>query len=287
MGNSLSQCLAEIVTSCTIHETLKRIEENKISFVVKFVDDLGSAMDSNMVKDLRIDREDEDEGQSVSYSNCKLIRRKDNTIGFVWWQKPYSSKQILNFHSNHPLIMKRNVVCEYIKNALTITTDDYIFKAVAGLNSVLKRSSYPENFFKNYVLETLKNLQQLQVSSILGCTNKEFNFENELLSRWIKTIPEENVKIMKCKVNKYNNKGQRSSQLKWFITIPFNNKLFDRANKIVKKYKLNVKLAPKSIMNNGRFVVSNVKDKRKISNMKNCLFAAKCINLLFGLKLRI
>lgn len=44
MGNSLSQCLAEIVTSFAIYEALRTISKDKISFLVKYVDDIGGAM---------------------------------------------------------------------------------------------------------------------------------------------------------------------------------------------------------------------------------------------------
>lgn len=144
MGNRLSQCLAEIVTSFTILEAKKRIEENKISFLFKYIDDLSGAMDTDTIQifenllnsainGLMVKREGEDEENSVSYLNCKINRREDNTIGLIWWQKPYSARQILNLHSNHPYHMKKNIIKEYIDNTIRITTDEHLPKAISEL----------------------------------------------------------------------------------------------------------------------------------------------------------
>ncbi len=127
---------------------------------------------NDMIPGLKIEREDEDENNSISYLNCKMNRREDNTIGFVWWHKEYSSRQILNFHSNHPLFMKRNVVNECIKNALSITTDDYLFKAVSDVKKILRRSSYPETFFLGYLNQALENLMKIEISSMTGAETK-------------------------------------------------------------------------------------------------------------------
>lgn len=105
MGNSLSQCLAEIVTSFIIYMALLQIDKNKITFLVKFLNDIGGAMDietistfesylNGIVDNLHVDREDEDEKRSVFFLNCKMFKREDNIVGFSWWHKPFSSRQI-------------------------------------------------------------------------------------------------------------------------------------------------------------------------------------------------
>lgn len=68
----MSQCLAEIVTSFAILKAIKKIEQDKISFLVKFVVDIGGAMDNDtilafeemlngIVDGLTVKRENEDE----------------------------------------------------------------------------------------------------------------------------------------------------------------------------------------------------------------------------------
>ncbi len=52
---------------------------------------------------------------------------------------------------------------------------------------------------------------------------------------------------------------------------------------MIRKYKLNLRLAPKSVRKNGNMVFSNVKDRKKISNIKNCLFDVRCENCDFQL----
>lgn len=293
MGNSLSQCLAEIVIGYVLCEAMKSVEERKITFLVKFVDDIGGAMDvdtipiienflNNIIEDLRVVRTDEDEFKSLSYLNCKLIRREDNTISFAWWHKSYASRQLLNYHSNHPHTMKQNIIKEYIKNALSITTDDYIYKSLCEIEKVLKRSSYPEAYYLHYLSKSLKNLSKLQDLSSVGCIDNNFCPENELMLRWIgKTRMNfynkrnSNVNITKYKKAK-TTKNQNLFRKMKYIAIPFNENLFRRSEGLVRKYNLGIKLAPQPIQRNKKIVFTSVKDKMKFSSMKNCLIAMKC-----------
>lgn len=66
-------------------------------------------------------------------------------------------KLILHFHSIHPLYMKKNVVREYVNNALKITADDHLVKAVFELKKTLRRSSYPESFYSEFISQFLNN----------------------------------------------------------------------------------------------------------------------------------
>lgn len=287
MGNCLSQCIAEIVTSFAIYQAFKVIDKDKISFLVKYVDDLGGAMDESIisvfeshlngiVSGLRVEREDEDNERSITYLNCKLRRRTDNTIGFSWWNKPYSSRQILNFHSNHPYHTKWNVVKEYIKNALAITTDECVSTTVSELKTILRRSSYPNNFFEKYIFESLMDLGKLNVSSESGSTDNNLDCERELLLRWGRKLP---TKIMEK--NNQNSNGAIRRKNEKFVKIPFNKSLFRSSNRIVKKYNLGIKLAPYSANKNGRFVFSNMKDRKEMSNVRNGLFSVRCMNCKF------
>lgn len=76
----------------------------------------------------------------------------------------------------------------------------------------------------------------------------KFNWEDELFVRWVGSSLN-NFKIRGPAIGKL-----KSSGCKKFVSIPFNKCLFNRSNKIVKKYNLSLKLAPKSMNKNGRFV---------------------------------
>lgn len=120
MGNYRSRCLAKIVTRFPIQEVKEKIEKDKISFLLKYVDYIGGEMDDetilvleflkSIVDGLSIKRTDGDDQQRVSYLNCKMNKRDDNSDGSSWWQKSYSSCHIMNFYSNH----SNYVVKEYI-----------------------------------------------------------------------------------------------------------------------------------------------------------------------------
>lgn len=66
-----------------------------------------------------------------------------------------------------------------------------------------------------------------------------------------------------------------------YIPVPCNNDLFHRVDKMVKKVGLNYILSPRSTLRNGRFIFSNVKDKKEITNARHGLFSVKCANCNF------
>lgn len=296
MGNRLSQLLAEIVTSVSILEAKKKIEENKISFLFKFVDDLGGAIDAdtipifedllnNAISGLSVKREDEDENKSVSYLNCKMNRREDNSIGFIWWQKSYSSRQIMNFHSNHPYYVKRNVVREYISNAIRITTDEHLSEAVCELMKTLKRSSYPENFIMPLIFQTIKSLKSSDFSSTFGSPDCSFDCEKELSVRRLGRLglfnEMEQNELKKKQVIKRKVKRLDRPEQKRYVTMPFNRLLFMNSNEMIKKFNIRSSLAPKPALQNGRVIFSKVKDRRGNSNVKFGLFAVRCKDCSF------
>lgn len=205
------------------------METSKISLLVKFVDDLGGAMDvgsilmleeimNGFIDGLSVKREDND--ISISYLNCKINRRDDNTVGFIWLLPSYSSRQIINFHSNHSNYMKKNVVKEYIiSSAIKISTDENIFKTIMNLKKTLRRSNYPDNFFHNYIHQSMDNLGYLEIASTIGSPSQLFDFKRELM-----------VKQMGIRnSNVHRNDGVKKRRLDRFISIPFNRILFQRS----------------------------------------------------------
>lgn len=297
MGNCLSQILAEIVTSFAMLNAKRQIGENEFSFLVKFVDDICGAMKveaakkfeelmNNIVEGLSVKREDEDESGSVTYLNCRIIRRTDNTIGFSWWQKPYSSQQILNFHSNHPVYMKRNVVEEYISNAIKITTDDNVFKTVMNLKKILKRSNYPQNFYLKFIQRTLISLGRLHNYDSVDHPDPIELKEELLLKQYGEGEYRKFRKI--CMTNPSNHRKRKTKKIEVkiktkrnFISTPYNENIFQKTQKIIRKHHINVKLAPKPALQNGLFFFSNVKNKKKNSNIKNSMFSVNCTNCSF------
>lgn len=292
MGNRLSQSLANIATNYTIMTNKSKFQKNEISFLVKFVDDIASAMDTKIISKfeeilnstisgLYVKREDEDENRSISYLNCEINRREDNTIGVKWIQKKYSSRQIMNFHSNQPYYMKLNVVKEYIKNAIKITTDDHLPETITRLTKALNRSSYPNNFYEKFIVESLWNTGKLQTTSEIDNPDEKLNCEMELLSTCLKEGTIDNNSQIQSLVKHNKKKGQNPTRKPKFIPMPFNNNLFKRSRKAIGKFKVDVKLAPRSIMPNRNLVYSNLKDKRKLGDIRYGLFLVKCSSCPF------
>ncbi len=129
----------------------------------------------------------------------------------------------------------------------------------------------------DYLWESLSDLLKLQESCMVGNIENGLCCESELMSRWIKDDGR-NRKRKVAGENKNKNKIKRFNEKETikFISVPFNENLFNLSKGLVKKYNLNVKLAPRPIQRNGQIVFANVKDRSTNSNVKNCLFAVKC-----------
>lgn len=183
----------------------------------------------------------------------------------------------MNFHSNHPKYMKRNVVREYITNAIKITTDENIFKSVMNIKKILRRSSYPENFYKNFIFQSLSNLAIFQPSVSVGAPDM-IDFRRELLMRQFGEG--EFNKIFNSEIENTKEKKKQKNGYR-FVAIPFNRILFQKSRKVIKKFKMNLNLAPRSALKNGHFIFSNIKDKKDLSNVKHGIFSANCMSCTF------
>lgn len=161
MGNSLSQILAEITTNYLLNEALSKFNSGEISFLYKYVDDIIGAIDETYLPEVQFAIESlhegmklkiklEDDMKEVDYLQVKVGRafESDNSIHMRWIQKEYSSKQIVNFHSFHPMSMKENIVKEYVANGLKLTTPQHRRLTLTSLRKTLRNSSYPNRFIK-------------------------------------------------------------------------------------------------------------------------------------------
>lgn len=80
----------------------------------------------------------------------------DLSIYVRWSQKDYSSKRIINYHSFHP--MRANVVKEYVKNALKLTTSGYRNLTINLLRKTLRNSDYSHAFINEYMNQAEREL---------------------------------------------------------------------------------------------------------------------------------
>lgn len=163
MGNCLSQILAEIATNAALLTAIGKFTANEISFIFKYVDDIFAGIHRDYIdkvhhememqlKNMKIVRTDEDAGREVFYLDC-IFRRmvSDKTISYRWSKKSYSSFSTLDYHSNHPVHVKKNVVREMIDKSFQVTSPMFVPKTANLLSDVLTRSNYPRSYYENLI----------------------------------------------------------------------------------------------------------------------------------------
>lgn len=87
----------------------------------------------------------------VEFLECTFRRNQNLTVTSRWLKKNYISLSIQNFHSYHPVIMKKNVMLEMIRHAFSITSPEFIESTEILLREILRRSSYPEALINAYI----------------------------------------------------------------------------------------------------------------------------------------
>lgn len=281
MGNMLSQMLAEIATNYATKRAIQKIDTQDISFLGKYVDDFGGAMKQSVIttfeeeltsvmKGLKIKRTDESSTGSITFLDTLILRNEDQVVTTRWWFKECSAMQILNYHSFHPMQMKWNVVNEYVRHAIRITSPELMHTTVKNLRLFLKRSSYPKKFTEPIIKNMLSSLGGIHVTSSCGYTDACFSFEREVqLDGQTKT---------KSK-GRYNNQS--------YVPIPLHNmETVDKIKDIVKHHLPGCYVAPSTTRTNRQRIFSKLKDKASSSGIKFAIFKLKCANCLFMKKFR-
>ncbi|HEY0221517.1 MAG TPA: hypothetical protein VGC17_01715 [Lactovum miscens] len=161
MGNRLAQVLAEIRTNYALHNALKDVGADVMSLMYKYVDDIFTSIHKDHIDtvvervskdvgmELTVTREDSN--SEVEFLDCVFRRNQDSTVSHRWFKKSYSSLSILNFHSYHPVVMKKNVILELIRNAFEVTSPEFMNDTELLLRDILHRSSYPEALTNGYI----------------------------------------------------------------------------------------------------------------------------------------
>lgn len=282
MGNQLSKMLAEITTNFLSMKAIGLVEKQDITFLYKFVDDLAGAVDPKIfemfeqvitgnVKSLKVERCDESAERSITFLDTMVIKDHENRILTRWWQKECSARQILNFHSAHPRYMKVNVVREYIRHALAVTSPILYDVTIKNLRKVLRRSSYPFGFIQDILVEVLGSIGRIHEVSTVGVYDENFDFEKELKIR-TKIMEERRRSVLKF--------GSRSDKPK-FISFPFHKPIFEKTKSIIEKHRVQCRLAPTMINTNKGRIYSKLKDKTNLADIKFGIFSLGCTECNF------
>lgn len=247
MGNRLAQVLAEIRTNHALLLVVKRFDASVISLLYKYVDDVFISIHADVqqfVMDaislavgMKITVTHEDENKEVEFLDCVFRRNDDGSISTRWFKKECSSRMVLNYHSLHPWMMKRNVVDQMIKRALALTSSKFVPAVTAMLVDVLRRSSYPVPFV-NSAIRLIKNNMH-GTPSVAAC-------------------------------------AMPSVQTSTYVSCPYVQPSFDAIKSTIANVGIPVKLAPTPVSRNKNVIFSRLKDSVPQHAKKNVLFRMSC-----------
>lgn len=235
-------------------KALARFTNGEISFIYKYVDDVIGGIDESSLIDIQDGIEKslgiklqmcrENDENEVDYLQMKIRRQTDNynLIDIRWYQKEYSSKSILNFHSFHPWRMKSDVVVEFIRNALKISSKIHWEEVTDVLRKVLQNSNYKRGY-------------------INGCISRI---------------------IMEMNSGRTIKKEQTKTDTIFLPCPYYPGAIGFIRKSIKKMGIENVSIAPKLISNNRNDIFSNMKDRRELNCLKNASFIIECSDCSFS-----
>lgn len=267
MGNELSQILADIATNRTTILVRASISAQRISFIYKYVDDFATAMDeeatimfqnrmNKAIEGLKLILTPENEKHEIVYLDMTIKRTDDNCLLHHWYQKDCAKGTILNFFSNHPLSMKKNIVKEYIRHALKVTSPQLYGTTLKRVGKVLRKSSYPWSMIRSTVCNTLTEIGSTHVTSIYGRPDTAIDHDYEIISRMhehdIKNFVDSRNKLEKNKTKIRNFNSEKGKlEKKNFVAAPFyDQKSFNAMKRCINNYNVDITLAPSPVITN-------------------------------------
>lgn len=280
MGNSLSGILAEIYLNSVLNKVIMDVPNDSLDFLFIFMDDLIYATSEGCVQGLveevvslsgiNLKTSGENEENSVNYLNMNVMRnaRDGNKLEIKWWHKPESCCKILNYHSFHPFSMKMNVITEFIRNSLRLTSSFYWDETIDSVKRILSNSGYSSTIIKKKVFKVCKEIGEVKVSSSVG------HVDLDVLSMYDSMITNENV-FTSRKYSALNGAVYKDYK---YLSVPYHPAIIQSVRTLLRELKItNVKIAPKMIIKNKSTIFSNSKDRRDLSNRVDSIFRIKCL----------
>lgn len=149
MGSSASSSLANIVMEDILDKAF--ITMKRPIFIVKYVDDI---LIADTITHIKLIKEKidgvyesvkttltEEEDNSITFLNIKLIRHPVYVWISKWYRKEFASKRILNGHSMHPKNIIESVAIEYINTALDLTDNILKSEVEAELKIIMEANN--------------------------------------------------------------------------------------------------------------------------------------------------
>lgn len=264
MGNSLSQVLAEIVTRSRMIEAVKKFSKEDVYFLGIYVDDILGIIHRDRISDveneilkndkfLKLKIVRENERNEVNFLNATIQRSLSGKNGneykvlFKWYYKECSAQRILDYHSSHPLSMKRNVCDEYIRNALLVSDESNWKETTEKLWSFFDASHYPKRFTRNRFFDVKRRMNVSRREGVVQ--SKDVN--------------------------------------RVYISFPFSREILGRSKFLIRKLALKkrITLSPKIVRGMKRNILTNLKNKVKMNSIINATAIARCKNCKFSCRI--
>lgn len=230
---------------------------------------------TSVIKGLKIKRDDESPDNSISFldtmitrKDCQSITRKDcQSVVSRWWSKECSAKVILNYHSFHTLSMKRSVLEEYIRHAISVTSPELMSITIRNLRLVLRRSSYPTTVTEPILKFQLSKLGGIFVTSTYGSPDNRVDIEKEIGHKHFMKKKRDGIDMDK--------------RIK-HIPMPLHDfGTLGKLKKISGNNFVRCKIAPRTTRSIRQKIFSKLKDKLDFASIRFAIFELKCRHCSF------
>lgn len=278
MGNKLSQVLAEIFIGVGLQNVFSKIPANNKTRLMIYIDDLLTICHKHSIDDLKnqimkecgginLKLEIENEQKEVTFLNMEISNYSGEIIT-KWWQKPQSSNRILDYYSYHPRNMKLNIIKEYLRNALRITSPIFWDITTNSVKKVLRNSNYPKKLIRETIKQVRYDLGSIIIDSF-GTTDESLLLKNTFAHSTIERSPQETI-----------NKSPQYEYI--YISAPFHPDFLQNLRKLLKVLGIkNVRISPACVRKNKTHLFSNLKNKRNLGSTIHSKFKIKCENCDF------
>ena len=158
---------------------------------------------NNYNKSLKFTHEIEN-NHSISFLDVKIIN-KNNGLHTNWYIKPTSSTRILNYFSNHPIQLKRNIIYNLVDRAILLSDKQYHCKNINYVKRI-------EKFISLNIKKRLCSIKSKNSINNKKLTKKHFNtvisipfINDNFVNKLKKTLIPFNIHIVPKINNQLNN----------------------------------------------------------------------------------
>jgi len=241
MGSPLSPVIADLVMRDLETKALNSLQfEAKL--YVRYVDDILIATPKNQIENTRKafnSLHDRLQFTNELSENNKInflnvsILHKNNRLQFDLYFKPTFSRRYLNFDSHHPVSQKRSVIFGLVDKVLKLSDFEFQQNNFKRIIEILLKNGYPLPFVFSNINKRINNIKNINTKNI----------------------------------------DNNDNNIKYFIKIPFIEKITPEIFKISKEHKFNTIFTINNKLSN---IIKTRKDKIDKMNCPNVVYKITC-----------